>query len=89
MTTPPMDESGDPIMGREEYANVLQNAHLIRTLAGNLASHGQIERALAMIVRAESVGSILDPTAFMQNHQKMAEDEKTLRAVLALGKLGS
>lgn len=70
------------------YREVLEQAHLLRTLAQGLASGGAIDEALERIERADSVGSILDPTAYMANRDRMIEDRDTLRAVRALAQLG-
>jgi hypothetical protein len=73
----------------DRYANVLRNAHLIRNLASNLDSYGDLDAALQAIDRADAVGSILDPTAYRDNARRMHEDRATLSAVRDLARLGS
>ena len=75
-------------MNREQYDNTLRNAHVIRMMAANLDSHGDLDAALAAIERADSVGPILHPTSYRTNADRMHEDRDTLRAVRDLARLG-
>lgn len=70
-----------------DYALVLQQAHLIRSLAVQFDEAHDLDAALGQIQRADSVGSILDPTAYRDKHEVMRQDEKTIRAVRDLARL--
>lgn len=62
-----------------EYASVVALAHMARnTLAGL-----DIAGALDAIARADSLGSILDPTLYRSKSRAMHEDGAVLAAALA------
>lgn len=76
-------------MRTHDYTATLHMAHAIRVMARNLAEGGAIDEALRHLDHADSVGSILDPTAYRANVGRMHEDRDTLRAVQALARLGT
>lgn len=75
-------------MKTSDYTATLHTAHAIRLMARNLAEDGAIDEALRQIDHADSVGALVDPTAYMKNVGLMHQDRDTLRAVQALARLG-
>ena len=68
--------------GAHDYQATLAQAHGLRVAAEQMS--GALREALDQAQRAESVGPILDPTAFMRRREALREDIATMRAVLAL-----
>jgi hypothetical protein len=67
-------------MTHEDYQETLrqyyQAAEFVWLISNDAA------KILADIEHAESVGAILDPTAWIRNHRKMAQDKVIVEAVL-------
>lgn len=76
-------------MNGAAYERVLHGAHGLRGLARQIAADGELDAAIDAIVRADSVGHVLDPTLYRDRHEAMAQDEATLRAVRVLAQLGA
>ena len=64
----------------EEYRQTVSQVVLVANL---LAEH-DIPKLLEAIERADAVGGLLDPTAWMRKHKAMDEDRQVLRAALQL-----
>ena len=70
------------------YVTTVGHAHGLRLAARQLAADGLIDRAIAAIHRADSVGAVVDPTLYHERAQAMHEDLEVLRAVRDLARLG-
>lgn len=75
-------------MSADAYRAAVMAAHGLRVGARELARAYDLDEVLREIDRAESIGAILDPTAWMRSGDAMREDAETIRAVRALAALG-
>lgn len=70
-------------MDTDTYQGCLIRAYLMVRLIGDLPLGEMIDAA----ERADTLGPILDPTAWMKGHRKLAEDSEVLRALRPAWKL--
>jgi hypothetical protein len=68
----------------EQYKQALMAARMCATL---MAVH-DIPKMLEAISRSESLGPLLDPTAWIKNHKAMEEDKGLLTAAAPIAALG-
>lgn len=64
-------------MKAHEYQMILDQVTLLARLALNVED---VDEALSAIDHADSVGPLLDPTAWMKGHEEMGEVKKLLEA---------
>lgn len=74
-------------MDEATWRDALQTVHAVRLLAASADDLLDLDGMLDAIERADSVGSVLDPTSYMRNHEAMAQDRETIKAVRALARL--
>jgi len=70
---------------KEEYQNALT---IIVMAARALTTIEDLPQFATAIDRANAVGPLFDPSAWMKNHKKMDEDKTMFEAALPLWKLG-
>ena len=75
------DEEGEGNMSKEEEYQLAVIA--CGQCAGLLAAH-DVRGLIKAISRAETVGPMLDPTAYIRNRDKMLQDKELLEAALPL-----
>lgn len=75
-------------MTRAEYERAVYCAHALRLAAGQLAAAVDLDQVLVEIERADALGPVVDPSAWMHRGDAMREDAETVRAVRALARLG-
>lgn len=71
------DQEPFDVSTREGYQQAVFACYLIARMVRVIPT----EKILAAIARADSVGAILDPTAWMRNGDKMLEDRAMVEAV--------
>lgn len=70
-------------LAKGEYQMQLKNAYLLIGMVHNIP----VKEMLEDISKAEVMGPLLDPTLWISNRQKMAEDKSVLEALLPVWKI--
>lgn len=65
-----------------------KQAVMAAAMCARIMAVHDIPKLLSAISRAESVGSLLDPTAWIQNRKAMEEDKELLQAIAPIAALG-
>lgn len=67
-------------MNETEYQDALRACYICAQI---LRQH-DLPQILNMMSRADSIGVMIDPTLWMQNHDKMEEDKTVVNAAMPL-----